>query len=486
MKSSVYISSEKIRVIGYIGSGSGISVQKHLFYDLPEGSVISGKITNESNVIQGLMSLKSENSDLFEGTELIIDGNSITTKIIEVPRLSKKQYYQLIRDDFSDTAANFSELVFDYSRTSDNAILGCAAERSLIAQYTQVFKNAGISLKSIRIGVEALIKYAGSTAELKGGNYLLNVIDGFTMLSMVFSEGVNLFMSRTRLYGEDRKRVLQGVVQNLSGMKQFTQSENIGNIEDSYYLGLSQSEVDTISAMNPYSNIKISALNPMSGGDIPPEAHFACINAMAGDNRINLIESMKNLDRAKRKIKPANLKIPAAALFLAIIISPLIYSGVQILALNAKISEINRYLFSSETLEKSYEIDTVIYETAGRTAVKRLIDQKNSELMDRPLLTNYILDLVTTTRSNRAQVLRIEFNEIRGVLRINARSNSETDAGMYVEELKQSENIKSVTYTGYSGDSEGRYDFSIEILLTSEREKQEIEEAKEEIMEVAR
>ena len=44
MKSSVYISSERIEVIGYGKSGKSVSVEEYATCQLPEGTMINGRI----------------------------------------------------------------------------------------------------------------------------------------------------------------------------------------------------------------------------------------------------------------------------------------------------------------------------------------------------------------------------------------------------------------------------------------------------------
>jgi hypothetical protein len=306
MKSAVYVSSEKIEAIGFSGSSGGkIALHDYVAGELPEGVVMNGKIIDNAAFNECLIGLKKRKAALFKRVSLTIDGSSVLTKKVVTPKLNKWQYLQLALDELSETTDNPESLVCNtLMLRGQNAMLAVAAEKAQIDSYANAFKAADIMLESINIGVETILSYVNTHQKFAQSTCVINLIDGVTMLSMVFSKGVNVFISRTRLFGEENNELLQNVLDNLSGIIQFAQSEKFENIENSYYLGLKKADVDFMASINPYSEIVISELDvfqktagivrianalineiPNVPGKIklPEEAHFVFMSALQGD-----------------------------------------------------------------------------------------------------------------------------------------------------------------------------------------------------------
>ena len=225
MKSSIYVSAEQIQVIGHLGG----AVRRYVTYPIPEGTMFNGTITDSAFLAECLMSLKREHSELFSsGTTLIVDGSTILSRRITSPNLSHKQYLQLVRDDFADSIDSTDNLVCGYHKLQsvENAILACAVNKAQVDSYISTFNEAGIKLSGIHIGVDTILGLVKSRADLQQGTIVINVIDGLTMLSMLFENGNNIFISRSRLYGEEKEQVFRSVLENLNGLIQFTRSKD--------------------------------------------------------------------------------------------------------------------------------------------------------------------------------------------------------------------------------------------------------------------
>ncbi|MDR1670077.1 MAG: hypothetical protein LBR76_08970, partial [Oscillospiraceae bacterium] len=240
MESSVYISSEQIQVVGY----SGGVIREFVTHPLPEGTMINGMITDQAFLIECLASMRGEHPELFKKPSLVVDGSAILVKRIPTPKLGKKQYRQLVRDDFSEAGENADDLACGFQTLpGGRALLACAADKSVIDNYTSAFKSVGVNLRSIRVGTQAIMSYIATRPELQQKSFVLNMIDGVTMLSLIFENGVNVFISRTRLYGDTKEQLAQTIIDNLGGLIQFNRSQKFGEVTDSYYLGVSAADL---------------------------------------------------------------------------------------------------------------------------------------------------------------------------------------------------------------------------------------------------
>jgi hypothetical protein len=474
MNSSVYISSEKIEVIGYTKSGKTAAVSDYLTYPLPEECVLNGKIIDVGPVAEGVSALKSAKPDLFKDVSLIIDGSFILSKKVVIPgKLDKKRYDQVIRDEFAEVAENIKQLICDYVPLStggdgSKTILAFAVGREQIDAYLSIFKSADIKLSAIRIGAKTIIQYINARADLKDMTFVLNVVDGEAMLSMIFDQGVNTFLSRTRLYGEDRAELVQSTLGGLSGFIQFNKSQNLGEITHCFYLGLSQAEMNLVELQSAYHNIEFAALDIYKGSKgtdaLPTDAHFAYLNTTPPKEG-NLLDSIKALEKAVKKDRPKKLWIPAAAIVALLLLTPLTYLGLQVGGIEKEIKMLNEYLNLEEIKAKSAEMDALLAETMQIRMVVGASEQVIQADAALPRVTKPFMETILRTGGTTTIITDVEFSESSGTVRIAGNSPTENDAANYVEALKRENEVEGIFYTGYHFDSRARYHFTAEIVI---------------------
>jgi len=462
MKSSIYVSAEQIQVIGYIGH----SAKRYVTYPLPEGTVYNGTITDSAFLTECLSSLRKDHSDLFKtGVTLIVDGSTILTRRLVAPKLNHKQYLQLVRDDFADSVDSTSNLVCGYHKmdSTENAILACAVNSTQVDSYITTFTDAGIKLSGIYIGVEAILSFVKATAELQKSTIVVNVIDGPTMLSMLFENGNNIFMSRSRLIGEEKEQIFQSVLQNLSGLIQFTKAQNIEDITNSYYLGISEADISILEAFNPYTDIKLGTLQVYSGkGEIPPDAHFACLNMLYGGG-IDLLSARMALEKYVKSQRPKKLWIPILIVYfvvLAGIVGVLFFLNYQE---QQKIDEIKAYLQTTE--QKQREIEGIMRETAYYNEILRQMDEKTDWEDSLPKASSDTFDIIAFRHYVAVKVQSLEFDEKTGIVRVRATCADANVASDYVDKLYDMGVAETVEYRGYGSGGEGEFTFTIDITL---------------------
>jgi hypothetical protein len=486
MKSSVYISSEKIQGISYIKDGKGVSVKDYVEYPLPEGTMVNGKIIDHGGLIDCLTQLRTKKPSVFKNPDLIIDGSSVFMKKIMVPKLSRAKYIQFLKDEFVDTAGNFEELVCDYSTLGKsggkNSILACAADRVQVGYYISAFKAAGIKLRSVRVGAQAVIRYVTALPALRKTTFVLNVIDGNTLISMIFDNGVNVFMTRTRLYSDNRRQLLADVMDNLSGMIQFNKSEKFDDFAYSYYIGLSDDDVSQMNKVNPYPEIDLRRLDIFSGskgtGSLGEDVHFVYLNVFLGDNCINLINSCKSVKKAKKSgLNPARLWIPLLVLLVAGLLGFSWHLHQQSVMLDDEIQEIEDYISDESIVNRLIEINEIKDKTDSLRDIEKELNSKFDADADKAQLTSEVLDLIIETQRTTITVLRIAYSESNAYIQVEATSINADAISDYVNELEQSDLVEEVIYPGGWGSAGGVLRFSFEIALATEANSVETQEA---------
>ena len=462
MKSSIYISAEQIQVIGY----SGKNVAKVVTFPLPEGTMFNGNIMDSAFLSECLVSMKGDNPGLFKsGVSLVVDGSSILTRRLTIPKLNHKQNLQRVRDDFVDSISDTNDLVCAYRKMSDGTIMGCGVNKTQVDSYVDTFKAAGIKLATIHVGAELLHILVGTTTALQQDTIVLNVMDGQMILSAIFVGGNNIMMQRTRLFGDEKEEIHRQIIDNLSNLNQFAQSQKHEEIKNSYYLGMSVPDILLLEEMNTHEGISIHPLGLYKGSvDIPPQAHFATLNMLYGSKGIDLMEARRELTRYVKSKKPKKLWIPALALYALVLIGLASFLWFQLQDVQNRVGVIENFLNSPATLETQETLNNLVTETR---AIERIGLQFNARLdweNTMPAAYSRLLNQIIFEHGVDVSINAFEFNEATGIARISGETTNPRAQNDYVDVLYRMGVASDVRYFGFSS-NQGVFTFSADIFL---------------------
>ena len=476
MKSTIYFSSEKIEVIGFTGSGNHVHIKSYISSPT-EGAVINGRITDAELLVEHLALLRDSRPDMFIDVSLTVDGSAIPTRQVTAPKLSAKQYRQLARDEFSEVAENFDGMVVDYrvlsSGENGQNVFICAADRAQIETYISVCRHAGVKLHAVHVGVEAIMNYVESNPGIRSSTSVINVVDGVTMLSMIFDRGVNVFMSRTRLYSEGHEQNIPNILENLSGLVNFNKSEKFGDISCSYYLGLNEKDLAFMREINQHPEVELRTLD-ISGaegtGILPASAQFTYLHTMLPSGSIDLIDGLRELEKHTKSQRPKKRWIYAFALLIAAIAIPAAILFSRVFSLNREIERLDDYVNDPSALSKIDELDELSVVTARLNGILSQLEEIREEDAEKAVFTNRLIDAVVKG-SSVVTIEQFNYTGTEGVLKIAGNSPTQLEFAQYVENLKRSDLVQYVQYSGYSAAKEGFYSFTADIYLVEEAVK---------------
>jgi hypothetical protein len=388
---------------------------------------------------------------------------------------------QLVIDEFSDSGE--TEMLYDYIPIKhSHAVLACSVDKSQVDSYSAAFANAGIKLKAVRLGVESVLQYVHSRKDFHDSTFVINAIDSFTMLSMVFHNGENVLITRTRLFGESSVDQLNNALQNLSGLVQFMKSEKIGEIGCSYYLGPDDADIMYMGEINPYPDIQIAALNVTEGAigqeRLPASARFAFLNTMQNESSIDLLNSGKALKTLEKRKKPRNYIPLVAAVFAVALAVPSLLLLRDNMEISRELNELRKYLDDPHVTEKMAELTEIERETSYYNDIVNQAAAKQNRDAERNRINAEVLDFIMGTAVN-VNLNNFSYREGSGVLSVSGSSATQIEVARYVEELKRSEFIRAVEYSGYREGQGGVFTFGIEIALNHLGRTASVEEGME-------
>lgn len=260
----IYMSNECIQlIVGYDDHKDMIKIYNYKSYPFMEGTIINGVITDDYEIMN---TLKQVAKDGYKEVNLIIDSSQILSKSISIPKLKKDEIYKVIADELSSISENSEELVYDYAYLGPSIdgkgasqILCCAVERKLITSYLDVFSSCDIKVKAIDFSINILSKLMKEMITSNHHSYLISMIDGNNLTSILFENNCYKLSYRSRIVSaRDTVMFEQEVLTNLSNIYQFSKSgENSVPLEEIYFCGLHTEELGLLDRI--YQNMQINA-----------------------------------------------------------------------------------------------------------------------------------------------------------------------------------------------------------------------------------
>jgi len=363
-------------------------------------------------------------------------------------------------------------------------ILACAVENAHALAYLTMFSAADIKLSTVHIGILSVLQFVESKPDLTSKPFVLNIVDDLVLLSMIFQNGVNVFQSRTRLYGEDRAALVRSTLDGLSGIIQFNKSQNFSDVLICYYLGLNDADMELISLNTSYPGITFKPLfiyqEAKGSGALQPGAHFAYLNTLIPDSQTDLLYDIRMLEKAKHRKRPKKTWIPiltGLVLLLATVITVLF---IMVSGIERDIQKLNVFLNDPALVTEKNQIEELADDTARINNLYDAIATQRDKTEVKPQVSNQLLDAIIRTGGNYVTINGMSFSSDSRTISVSASSATERDAAAYVEALTKSAMIDTVVYGGYSPGSAGEYIFSIDIVATGWREGVSSDEAEPE------
>ena len=185
-----------------------------------------------------------------------------------LPKANHRQMIQFVQDEFVDVQSQYEDLLYDYTilkekvEDKEGQLVLCAAlEREFLKPYIDLFKEMGVSISSIDILTNSVIKLTESIDKLKNQSYILTAINGQDVNYYLFINGQYEITNRTRVFS-DRGTVafITELSNSLTKLLQFTKGAyKDQQLSQVYFAGLEKYEEDLLmSTISANLDIKTS------------------------------------------------------------------------------------------------------------------------------------------------------------------------------------------------------------------------------------
>lgn len=267
VKTSVYISNGSVHVVKGNAAGRKVNIQSINETDIAEGCILNGVITDPAGLKQSLESARIDAKSI----NVVIDGSSVITKLIEVPMLKdQKSLISIIADNFQDIE-NRENMITDYmvidpkNEAGGATVLATMVERDFLAEYIELFQSLGLKIESIDIALACMIKYIMNINRLFEETFVYAVVDRNMLMLTLFVDGNYRFSRRVRLMADlnNKDELFDELARVLMNLIQFNKSEKTNHdITDFYFSGFLPEGHEFYHRLTDAVGVNVAAASP--------------------------------------------------------------------------------------------------------------------------------------------------------------------------------------------------------------------------------
>ncbi|MBP0960928.1 MAG: pilus assembly protein PilM [Oscillospiraceae bacterium] len=267
VKTSVYISNGSVHVVKGNAAGRKVNIQSINETDIAEGCILNGVITDPAGLKQSLESARIDAKSI----NVVIDGSSVITKLIEVPMLKdQKSLISIIADNFQDIE-NRENMITDYmviepkNEAGGATVLATMVERDFLTEYIELFQSLGLKIESIDIALACMIKYIMNINRLFEETFVYAVVDRNMLMLTLFVDGNYRFSRRVRLMADlnNKDELFDELARVLMNLIQFNKSEKTNHdITDFYFSGFLPEGHEFYHRLTDAVGVNVAAASP--------------------------------------------------------------------------------------------------------------------------------------------------------------------------------------------------------------------------------
>ncbi|MDD3796684.1 MAG: hypothetical protein PHE06_12120 [Lachnospiraceae bacterium] len=465
MNTSVYLSNRNVMVVTGSGGPRSARIRKAWRLELPEGLIINGIITNDTELTQQLQQFWKENQIPVKKVILVLESSRLISKRIEMPKLKDKKIYEILPNEFTDIEDQ-QGTVYDYMSLTQQRnkaeIRAVATPRSYVNEFIQLFSKIGVSLSCITLGRSCLFHVLASMKRFRKKNVVFQILDGSSMTSILYSDGSVEYSTQRRIFGgTEIGQVASEIVRSVSSLQQFqiTQGKN-DPITEVYLAGVQDGVVEACqeSIHSLGDGIQVSALCLEKNVKFPGGAEegagylFPIGGLMPGKKEINLAAVTKR--KVKKKKESAGimklLSLPLILLIGCSAITGALY--VQNHVKQMDLDDLNAYLTNESNLEQVARANYLEGENASLQRRISSVENMNGIIASYPLMNSQVVSALQSGASGYAQVSVVSYNAESGLLTVKATADEVTKINQFIDRLQGTDLFERLDYKGYTYD----------------------------------
>ena len=464
MKKVLYINNDQVKILIADLKKGEAKVIKSLEYTLEPGSVVNGVLikTNEIlNILKG-------NRKLLKKATVVLNSSNIQIKKVEHPELKGNKLDSYIKKEFSipdDASLIYGTTSRKIENQYKTIFMGVPVD--IIKSYLELFNEAKVKIDRFEILQNGMAKFVKNKQDLAGQTFVLNLIEGNNLISVLIEAGEYVLTDRSRLLAEPGSdQFLEELLQKISSIIQFNKSQKSPyEITKSYYVGLPRDSLLVLEDKSLARNIGLEVVGFIDDSlhERVGLSHFCCFMGLVeGKSDINLMKYYKD-QVAKRKKKNWGMIGILLALVIAI-------GGFTFVKMNNIFIENENTFYESEIsgTANAKELADLIYKQNQIMNIPVIMEELNKAKetgADKEILNASKLLKIMEVAKGSITINSIEGNGVTGSLMIEGTGSDEFSTSNFISKLKETDLFTNVEYSGYTSNRDNEYSFTVNCIL---------------------
>ncbi len=409
--------------------------------------------------------------------KLVLPAAYSSTRISQIPYAKGKQLdkmaEQVKKENFSEDIADYCVIHAD--RKNGTSLCCGGAERDVLQQFQEIFKELKIELKAVTVPMEGYLRVLESIKEYRGKTAIYLFFEESSVTSILYKEGIYHYSTRSRIFSE-RGTLDFGteIVRSISGMLQFYSTAKTGiPITDVYYAGCSEDDFEVCEEGLRNMNLEIHAMRDQLKIDAEGGAEYCLsgIGALMTDKNKNSIDLLKVWAKEKNEETKAEVHFGKDLFFpvLTFAICMVVFAGVSVwnLKLSGDISDIQDWINNS-AVQSQYQAAKQVKEQSDLLVnAQSQVEEMKKNLATFPDLNEEKVSAIVDVGGSDMNVRIKTLDAESGTLTFNAISKKVIDIPGYISKLQKTGLFSSVNYTGYKYEDE-EYSLELSCVLKGE------------------
>ncbi|MCR4649234.1 MAG: hypothetical protein K5776_09170 [Lachnospiraceae bacterium] len=476
MSVSIYLNNQQVQIV--IGNrGRKGTFQDSIVIDAPEGSIINGLITDSNSFVGFLKETWNRYRLSKTDVHLVVGGNKIHGRNVEVPMMSASKTKEYLTRELADMEKEGSEYIFCYnilSGKSDRKLKNYyveMADEELIKDYVDIFKEAGITLKSLVSAEGSILSLLDKTVNGYYKTFILQVLNGNLVTNILWVDGAFNYYNTVRCFNDiGTGAYYEDCARSLSNLNQFIQAHKIEQkIEKILIAGSDKLDMayygDLVSAYGIDASVDEVNQGLGQSGEKNHRAqqviYALCGLYTDGTKESNFLANIGRKDK-KSSINPElkkNILIVAVALAIMLVIF-FISLGLRTIR-QIKYNALIEYNEDPMIVSQAMMFDAVSEKRDRLASQSNSIENVVKTIYTYPVLTKDIEKVINDTAKGYADIEIGSFDAENGVVNVTAKARDVDRINQYIYRLEEQEIFNSVKYTGYNYNQDGTWSINV-------------------------
>lgn len=464
MSTVIYLANQKIQIVEGTATKSGANLKNCISVQAPEGSIINGIIMDAEAFREFLITTFEENHLPKNDVILVVNSTKFIGRRLELPQMKPIQEYEYISRDYIESGRGGDNMLYGYIELEDKKsklkkIYAEGIEEDFIREYLDIYDSAGIKIKSIYSGESCLINYSKRLCAVGADTFLMLVIDGTSLIEILFVNGVFYYYNSVRCFQEPGTfEYGQDIARFVSQIIQFMKSEQIESQLDKIVIaGASEQDVENYREAMTYSGIEpnLEVFDISAGNNYYEDIHefLPAISGLGSPSKksdfyISIVQKNK-----RRKYSPAVVKaVSIIATIFTVMLTGFIIVFVIKLIKQAELNKLTDYNHDPVVMMDVIEYDTYAERNEFLKKEFKAIDELKTNIETYPCGNTKIKNVIDGCAQGYARVTYNSFDSKSGVISITATAPLVDDINKFIKNLTEKSEFHKVDYTGYEYD----------------------------------